>query len=758
MTDSAGALRPVWLLTRLRLRRLRNATWSMFNTPMGGRKRVATTLSKSKGRVILTGAAALLMLLGFGSMSVQAYANMQRMLGADLTNGLALQVTVLCATVLFITLGNKTLAKPDWDLEWLVTLPIGRGALLASRLFERTVTNPAAPIALWPILTVLAWQHGLRWSAPFAGILFALPLFGILAVLQTVVDTALRLAWSPARLRNLQAALGLLGGLSVYIAISAATSPHSPVISLAPSYPAWAMWLPAGLVVQAFRSSTQSGLLLDAAALIAEAVALFAMGTWFIQRQLRYGVVAAGVREAGVRGAPRVAGAAPSSFGRSFLAPVQRRELRLVSRDRSYLVQTLVLPIFVIGAQYLLRGGTNVFALGSNPAHVAAIAFGVSAYALMFSAFQTLNSEGGALWILYTLPQPIATVLKQKAMLWAGVTLLYPIAIFGMAAVHTGGITLQTLGLAGIVLAGVAIYAVMATSLGIFGSNPLAQEVRQRVNPTYSYLYLLLSSLYVYAIYARTFWEQLAMMILTGSLALALWQKARDELPYLLDPTASPPSRVSLSDGLIAALVFFVIQALVAIVLIVPLGRITGPRLLIAFVSAGAATYGLMRLSFWRSRMTEVPRILGPHVRQAVAWALGAGALAAAIGVFYTHLVIEMDLVPAAANSALAARSSMRWWLLGLAVVAAPIFEEFIFRGLVFGGLRRFTTPFIAAVASATLFAIVHPPISAIPVFVLGFVAALTYERTRMLLAPMLVHAIYNAAVLTYQWGSLQLM
>ena len=158
-----------------------------------------------------------------------------------------------------------------------------------------------------------------------------------------------------------------------------------------------------------------------------------------------------------------------------------------MSRDRSYLVQTLVLPIFVIGAQYLLRGGTNVFALGSNPAHVAAIAFGVSAYALMFSAFQTLNSEGGALWILYTLPQPIATVLKQKAMLWAGVTLVYPLAIFGMAAVHTGGITLQTLGLAGIVLAGVAIYAVMATSLGIFGSNPLAQEVRQRVNPTYSY-------------------------------------------------------------------------------------------------------------------------------------------------------------------------------------------------------------------------------------------------------------------------------
>lgn len=40
-----------------------------------------------------------------------------------------------------------------------------------------------------------------------------------------------------------------------------------------------------------------------------------------------------------------------------------------------------------------------------------------------------------------------------------------------------------------------------------------------------------------------------------------------------------------------------------------------------------------------------------------------------------------------------------------------------------------------------------HPPISALPVFVLGLAAAWVYERTRNLPAPMLTHAVYNAVI-----------
>jgi ABC-2 type transport system permease protein len=38
-------------------------------------------------------------------------------------------------------------------------------------------------------------------------------------------------------------------------------------------------------------------------------------------------------------------------------------------------------------------------------------------------------------------------------------------------------------------------------------------------------------------------------------------------------------------------------------------------------------------------------------------------------------------------------------------------------------------------------------------VFVLGLCTALVYARTRTLAAPMIVHAIYNAVVLGFQWS-----
>ena len=58
--------------------------------------------------------------------------------------------------------------------------------------------------------------------------------------------------------------------------------------------------------------------------------------------------------------------------------------------------------------------------------------------------------------------------------------------------------------------------------------------------------------------------------------------------------------------------------------------------------------------------------------------------------------------------------------------------------------------------ASAAIFAIVHPPMSVIPVFIMGVCAAVIYERTKVLAAPMTVHAVYNAAVLGFQWNVMQ--
>jgi len=90
-------------------------------------------------------------------------------------------------------------------------------------------------------------------------------------------------------------------------------------------------------------------------------------------------------------------------------------------------------------------------------------------------------------------------------------------------------------------------------------------------------------------------------------------------------------------------------------------------------------------------------------------------------------------------------------WLLALGVLAAPLCEEFIFRGLLQGDLRRSLPAWQAVTVAAALFAVMHPPAAMLPAFALGLCTGYAYERSGALLAPMLVHAGYNAALLAYQ-------
>ena len=90
-------------------------------------------------------------------------------------------------------------------------------------------------------------------------------------------------------------------------------------------------------------------------------------------------------------------------------------------------------------------------------------------------------------------------------------------------------------------------------------------------------------------------------------------------------------------------------------------------------------------------------------------------------------------------------------WLLALGVLAAPLCEEFLFRGLLQDGLRRSLPAWQAIGIAAALFAIVHPPAAMLPAFVLGLCAGIAYERSGALLAPMLTQALCNAAMLGYQ-------
>lgn len=82
-------------------------------------------------------------------------------------------------------------------------------------------------------------------------------------------------------------------------------------------------------------------------------------------------------------------------------------------------------------------------------------------------------------------------------------------------------------------------------------------------------------------------------------------------------------------------------------------------------------------------------------------------------------------------------------------VVFAPILEELVFRGLLFGTLRRrFSWP-VAATASAGMFAVAHGYgiVGLLSVFWSGLLWAWIYERTGSLLPNMLAHAVNNLLV-----------
>jgi ABC-2 type transport system permease protein len=163
-------------------------------------------------------------------------------------------------------------------------------------------------------------------------------------------------------------------------------------------------------------------------------------------------------------------------------------------------------------------------------------------------------------------PRSVESVLKEKAQLWGVLTMAYPLVVIGISAWYTTHFEWRMLLLVLIVAAGIPIYSMIAVSLGVFACDPQAVDARSRVRPTYVYLYMLLASFYTWSIYSSMWSQKLVVMVLTASLALALWQKARDALPYLLDPAAAPPPRVSTADGLIAATAFFILQGIAILV------------------------------------------------------------------------------------------------------------------------------------------------------------------------------------------------
>ncbi len=190
---------------------------------------------------------------------------------------------------------------------------------------------------------------------------------------------------------------------------------------------------------------------------------------------------------------------------------------------------------------------------------------------------------------------------------------------------------------------------------------------------------------------------------------------------------AAAAAEPELSASLVAGGIF--VQLCAAALLLFYLGGVRGLH--------AAELFGVRRLGLLQTlgltALLMLPLLL---VVNGVAWGVNAWLQS-----FWPDLKAQ-DAVRAFRDSGDAVA---RLVLVVAAVVVAPLVEELIFRGFIYGVIKRFTDTWFAALCSALLFAVVHFHVgSLLPLSVLALLLCAAYELSGSLLVPMLMHAIFN--------------
>jgi membrane protease YdiL (CAAX protease family) len=450
-----------------------------------------------------------------------------------------------------------------------------------------------------------------------------------------------------------------------------------------------------------------------------------------------------------------VAASGASRFGR---APLSRKELLWFRRDPGAMIQTILIPLTLAGVQlFNMRGVLREAQSAWNVLCGAAVVFG--AYFLWVLGPRSLASEGAALWIALSWPRGVESLLKAKARLWSliasamvGSVLCYaafrfPEHIWQIAHVGVGwfafsrsmaekAVTLVTVAASSGEPEKIPWGRRWATQLGMltFGCGVLTQQ-----------------------------WTVAFSGIVYSSMtAAAMWQNLRARLPYLYDPWAerlpAPPT---------------LMHSMIAISALVDSGAVLSS---IALAAAGGAMGRVMRPMIYGISGLIVCFIVwnflnarGVALRELVKWqrasdvrssrllfsvAIGAasGLLLGLLGRGYLAL---LQFVPFAAEMIQRASEQMTQVpglnasYLFISVLIVPFTEEFLFRGLLFRSLDREWSGWRGVLGSASFFAIYHPPLAWLPVALVGIANALLFKWSGWLAAPVALHMVYNAMVLS---------
>ena len=90
-------------------------------------------------------------------------------------------------------------------------------------------------------------------------------------------------------------------------------------------------------------------------------------------------------------------------------------------------------------------------------------------------------------------------------------------------------------------------------------------------------------------------------------------------------------------------------------------------------------------------------------------------------------------------------------------VIFSPIFEEILYRGLMYNKLKEISNAFIGVLISSILFALLHIPkygfgINTFFLFLVGILLAYCYEKSNNIYVPIFVHSINNFFIFLFNY------
>ncbi|MFO0789805.1 MAG: type II CAAX endopeptidase family protein [Pirellulales bacterium] len=639
-------------------------------------------------------------------------------------------------------LNSAHLGRVDPALTWLWQFPVSRRVLFSSKLVEYLFDSPV--LVMLPIYYAsCVWLCGASFLAGLGqGVVLGVSAGGTIAALRLAAETYLaqRVA---RRTRGMvvavMSAVGSLGVLCVMLGSNAQFVVES-FIKIANSLPAWVFWNP-------FTAGVGSDLMLSRGNLwwlVAPAVALVAasVAVWSSVALTQSGLATA---QDSVRGSNQAAAVATGSARRSHLSTFVWKELLQLRREPEMLGQVIATP-FVIGLLLYFSGYGRVIDFATKGGTNISIAILVAvSYLLMVAVAQTLTKELKHLQLLQSQPRPLADVVRSKARVWATIAIGISVPFIGAAIAFMPSE-------AGAILLHVPFLFASLWFLAelVFGLTALAASVTNeqtvRFRRTAMLPALVISNLSI-AIYSGSLWVQLGAFVTLVILNAAIRERQLVELAWLSEPVEAPPKQVYPMHAILAIISFEAIM-----------GGISGALLKYPEVSAAAnlaisyiAAAVVIALLCWewmrRNGLSTANANIVKHERplRPIFFGLSASCFAGlAVTVVLSHFHLTHQLPANLTVQNLHSTVYDKWCLLVMWVVAAPLFEEWIVRGMLYRSLRRSWGVAASVALSAVLFATLHPAAGCVALVTLGVMTALAVEKTGRLWPSIVIHAGYN--------------